>query len=105
MEYCFSLKGFLIFGSDAPVDDASILKGLFASIKRPYLEKERIPLYVALKAYTEWASLYNYSNNKGKIEENFLSDFVVLKKPIIEDNLLANEVLATAKGGEIVWQK
>lgn len=97
----FSLKGFLIFGSDAPVEDASVLEGLSASINRPYLQEESIPLLTALKAYTEFGALYNYSDNRGKIEKGFLADFVVLKEPINEDNLLTNEIIATAKDGII----
>ncbi len=101
----FSLKDFVIFGSDVPVEDASIFKGLFASINRPFLKEESIPLSVAISAYTEWTGFYNFLDKRGKIKEGYLSDFVVLKCPIKEDNLLTNEVMLTAKGGEIVWEK
>ncbi|MEF3244590.1 MAG: amidohydrolase family protein [Caldisericaceae bacterium] len=100
-----SLKDFAIFGSDVPVEDASIFKGLFASINRSFLKEESIPLSVAINAYTEWAGLYNFLDKRGKIKEGYLSDFVVLKYPIKEDNLLTNEVMLTAKGGEVVWEK
>ena len=101
----YTAKGVLIFGSDAPVEDASVLKGLYAATHNPLSKEESIPLHIALSAYTEWGSIYNYLTNTGKIERGFYAHFAVLKMPLHQNNLLDNEVVATAKGGEIVWMK
>lgn len=98
-------KGFIILGSDAPVEDASVLKGIHASINRPFLQEESLPLEIAIKGYTEFGGIYNYAKDRGKIEKGYLGDFVVLKNPIKEDNILENSVILTAKGGNIVWTK
>lgn len=98
-------KGFVIFGSDAPVEDASVLKGLESSVNHPIFKEESLPLAVALKAYTEYAGIHNYVPDRGIIKRNYLADFAILKNEILVDNLLDNEIVATVKGGEIVWMK
>ena len=98
-------KGVIIFGSDAPVEDASPLKGIYSATHRDYLTEECIPLDLVISAYTEFGGEYNYSRKQGKIEKEYLGDFTVLKNPLKEDNLLDNNVILTAKGGEIVWTK
>jgi hypothetical protein len=43
--------------------------------------------------------------DRGIIKRNYLADFTILKNEILVDNLLDNEIVATVKGGEIVWMK
>lgn len=101
----YKAKGVLVFGSDAPVEDASVFKGLESAVRHPLFKEESIPLEVALKAYTEFAGPYNYIPKRGIIENQYIADFIILKKEISLDNLLDNEILAVFKGGEIVWTK
>ncbi|MGB9832118.1 MAG: amidohydrolase [Caldisericum sp.] len=98
-------KGFLIFGSDAPVEDASVFYGINAAVKHPLFYEESIPLDKAISAYTDWGGIYNYVPNRGSIEKGKLGDIVILKNEILEDNLLNNEILSVFKGGEIAWTK
>ncbi len=103
----------IAFGSDAPVDDASPLLGIYAATQRKTLDKgksylleEAISLDDAIKAYTFGSAYASFAESYlGDIKEGYLADFVVLDKALLFDKILKNRVLATYLGGEMVWTR
>ncbi|MCD6130607.1 MAG: amidohydrolase [Candidatus Hydrothermae bacterium] len=82
------------FGSDAMPPDP--LFGINSAINHP-VEKERIDTETAISLYTEKAAFLSFENTvKGRIEENCLSDLVV-----IDENL--KEVKMVFIGGECIY--
>jgi len=82
------------FGSDAMPPDP--LFGINSAINHP-VSKERIDVETAISLYTEKAALLSFENTiKGRIEENYLSDLVV-----IDENL--SKVKMVFIGGECIY--
>ncbi|MGC8721588.1 MAG: amidohydrolase [Caldisericaceae bacterium] len=103
----------IAFGSDAPVEDANPIIGMYAASYRKtldsglvYLQEETIPLQEALRAYTLGAAYASFSESYlGELKENFLADFVLLDNSLLSDKILERKVLATYIGGELVWMR
>lgn len=101
----------LAFGSDAPVEDASPILGIYAASCRKtldgglsYLEEETIPVQDAIHAYTVGSSFASFSETYlGKLKENFMADFILLDNSLFGDKMLESKVLATYIGGEGTW--
>jgi len=107
-------RGIKVAGSsDCPVTEADPFLELYFSVSQKDLEgkempewvrKERIGIREALKIFTEDAS-YALHENKGRIEEGMLADFIVLSEnPLLltPKNILSLRVFQTYLGGQLV---
>ena len=105
-------KGIRVAGSsDCPVTEADPMLELYFSVSHKYMDgkempdwvrKERINIKEAFKIFTEDAS-YALHENKGKIEEGMLADFIVLSKnPFLLplEEILSLRVLHTFRSGK-----
>ncbi|GJD08162.1 Glycine--tRNA ligase [Galdieria sulphuraria] len=106
-------------GSDAPVEDASPWKGIYAAIERKDEQKEphpdgwhseeRLSLEMALSLYTENAAIAEYSEQeKGQLKIGYYADMVILEQDIFSVSSvdwLHMSVVATVVGGKVVYQK
>ncbi|GJQ12180.1 hypothetical protein GpartN1_g3971.t1 [Galdieria partita] len=106
-------------GSDAPVEDASPWKGIYAAIERkdeqqqPYPDgwqpKEKLSLEAALSLYTENAAIAEYSEQeKGLLEIGYYADMIILEQNIFSISALDclhMSVLATIVGGKVVYHR
>lgn len=72
----------LLFGSDAPVEDANFLEGFFASI---YREGEGITPQEAINSYSYNNYVFFGEKNIGKIEKGWYANFTVLNKDITKE--------------------
>ena len=109
-------KGIRVAGSsDCPVTDADPFLELYFSVSHKYLDgeempdwvrKERIGIKDALKIFTEDAS-YALHENKGRIEEGMLADFILLSENPLQlpiDQIQSLHVLQTYVGGQLVYK-
>ncbi|MDO4500002.1 MAG: amidohydrolase family protein [Erysipelotrichaceae bacterium] len=112
------LKGGVIVsnGSDSPVEEPDVLKGMECGITRtpvgydtPYLIEEAFTVDEAIDTYTiNGARLSNEESYKGLLKEGYLADFVVLDKDIAEVNkkdIHKIDVLETYLGSKLVYQR
>jgi len=105
-------------GSDAPVESANPLWGIYAACTRQdhkgwpeggWHPDQKVSRYEALKMFTIDAAYAGFEEKiKGSIEEGKLADIVVLSKDIL--NIPAKEILdtrveMTIVGGKIVYQR
>jgi predicted amidohydrolase YtcJ len=103
----------IAFGSDAPVEDANPILGIYAASKRKtlkeglgYLEEETISVSDAINAYTFGSTFASFSETYiGQLKEDYIADFVVVDKSLIKGKILESKVLSTYIGGEIAWTK
>lgn len=103
----------LSFGSDSPVENPCPRTGIYFALHRKrggerelQPDKEAVTLEEAIRCYTEDGAYFSYEEQvKGQLKPGFFADFTVLSQKLTPQNLLETEVLATAVGGEIVFQK
>lgn len=106
----------LAFGSDAPVEDPSVMKGIFAAVTRQredgtprggWYPEQRLTVADALQAYTMGPAYASGEEGiKGSLAVGKLADMVVLSQDIFEtppEQLLCTGVEATVLGGELVF--
>lgn len=103
------------FSSDAPVENPSVVEGIYAAVYRKSSENgqsyglnEALTRFNALKKYTLDASKTLGYTNKGLIKKGYLADFSVLKKDILtisSNEFLNNDVLFTIINEHIVYKK
>ncbi len=104
-------------GSDAPVESADPLWGIYAAVTRQdhrglpaggWLPDQRLSMEQAVRGFTIDAAYAQYQEELlGTLEEGKLADFVVLSEDLFEIEpaaILETEVLMTVVGGEIVYQ-
>jgi predicted amidohydrolase YtcJ len=91
------------FGSDAPVTEPSVIKGIETAISR---EGEGIKIDDAIIAYTEGGARANfYERAGGRIVRGLNADFALINKAFSEQGKFQNiKVYATIIGGEIRWK-
>ncbi len=106
----------LAFGSDAPVEDPDVLKGIHAAVTRRRADgspgpqgwhpEQRISVEEAVRAYTVGAAYASGEETiKGTLSPGKLADLVVLSRDIFTIDpieILNTKVLATMIGGEFV---
>lgn len=86
-------NGFIVSGSDFPVESINPLLGFYAAVARKDVKgfpeggfnpENAITRDQALKAMTIWAAISNFEENeKGSIEIGKFADFVILEKDIM----------------------
>lgn len=110
-------NGWLVNGSDFPVESINPLFGFYAAVARKdqnrypengFQKKEALSRKQALQATTIWAAKAAFEEDiKGSIEAGKYADFVVLEKDIMqipEAEIFQTKVVMTISGGEIVYQ-
>lgn len=102
-------------GSDAPVEDPVVLRGIECAVTRksidtrnaPYRPEEALTVGEAIDSFTKGAAYASFEENiKGSIKPDMLADFVVLgEDPFTADpdTLHAIPVIATYLGGRKVY--
>ena len=74
-------------GSDAPVEDPAVLRGVECAVTRrsigstapPYRPEEALSVREALDSFTQYGAYASFEENcKGRIRAGMLADFVVL---------------------------
>jgi len=108
----------LAFGSDTPVEEADVLKGLYSAAARkrwdephtePWYGEEAVSMWDALRAFT-YGGAYAAAEEhyRGTLSPGMLADFVVLTGDILAvddpETLKEVHVAATYVGGECVYE-
>jgi predicted amidohydrolase YtcJ len=107
----------LAFGSDAPVEDLSVMAGIHAAVtrRRPdgspgpegWIPQERIGVAQALRAYTVGAAYAaGEEATRGTLSPGKLADVAVLSRDILAiapEEILETEVVATLLDGKFVY--
>jgi hypothetical protein len=109
----------LAFGSDAPVEDLSVLAGIHAAVtrRRPdgspgpdgWIPQERLTAAQAVRAYTLGAAYASGEEAiKGSLAPGKLADAAVLSRDILTipaEEILETEVVATLLDGQFVYRQ
>ncbi len=100
-------NGWLINGTDFPIEHVSPLKTFYSSVARKHLTDNRLTREEALKSMTIWAAKgYFAESRKGSIEIGKEADFVILSEDImtVEDEKIPEvKVVNTFINGEMVY--
>ena len=100
-------NGWLINGTDFPIEHVSPLKTFYSSVARKHLTDNKLSREDALRSMTIWAAKgYFAESRKGSIEIGKEADFVILSDDImtIEDEKIPEvKVMNTFINGEMVY--
>jgi len=100
-------NGWLVNGTDFPIEHISPLKTFYASVARKYLIDNILTREEALKSITIWAAKsYFAENRKGSIEVGKEADFVILSNDIMtisDEKIPEVKVVNTFINGELVY--
>lgn len=124
LEFCYAWKTLLkkglhcAGGSDAPIEDANPMYGIYAAATRKnkddhtntvYQPNEKLTVYEAVSLFTKgsaYAVCHEY--DRGMIQEGFLADFTVLEDNIFGidcEKIPSIRAIMTVIGGEIVFER
>ncbi|OQY18933.1 MAG: hypothetical protein B6I34_10155 [Anaerolineaceae bacterium 4572_32.1] len=109
----------LAFGSDSPIEDLNVIKGIHAAVTRRradgspgpegWYPEQRLSVAQALHAYTAGAAYAGGEEKlRGSVSAGKLADLVVLSQNIFEIDpmaILETEVMATMFDGEFVYAR
>ena len=100
-------NGWLINGTDFPIEHISPLKTFYSSVARKHLTDNKLTREEALRSMTIWAAKgYFAESRKGSIEVGKEADFVILSDDImtIDDEKIPEvKVVNTFINGEMVY--
>jgi len=100
-------NGWLINGTDFPIEHVSPIKTFYSSVARKHLTDNKLSREEALKSMTVWAAKgYFAEDRKGSIEIGKEADFVILSDDImtIDDEKIPEvKVMNTFINGEMVY--
>ncbi|MBQ6084057.1 MAG: amidohydrolase [Bacteroidales bacterium] len=100
-------NGWLINGTDFPIEHISPIKTFYSSVARKHLTDNKLTREEALRSMTIWAAKgYFAESRKGSIEIGKEADFVILSDDImsIEDEKIPEvKVMNTFINGEMVY--
>jgi predicted amidohydrolase YtcJ len=108
--------GFIVAGSDFPVEDVAPLGGVFAAVTRTdakgqpaggWYPDQRLTLDEALAAFTAAPARAGFvEDHRGRMAPGMVADLTVYDRRLTADaSLLATEVDLTIVGGEIVYER
>ena len=113
VKYAYAYKtlllqnGWLINGTDFPIEHISPLKTFYSSVARKHLTDNKLSREEALKSMTIWAAKgYFAEDRKGNIEIGKEADFVILSDDIMsieEEKIPGVKVVNTFIDGEMVY--
>ena len=100
-------NGWLINGTDFPIEHISPLKTFYSSVARKHLTDNKLTREEALKSMTIWAAKgYFAESRKGSIEVGKEADFVILSDDIMsisEEQIPQVKVVNTFINGELTY--
>ena len=100
-------NGWLINGTDFPIEHISPLKTFYSSVARKHLTDNKLSREEALKSMTIWAAKGYFAEDcKGSIEIGKEADFVILSDDIMtisDENIPDVKVVNTFINGELVY--
>ncbi len=100
-------NGWLINGTDFPIEDISPIKTFYSSVAREHLTDNKLNREEALKSMTIWAAKgYFAESRKGSIEVGKEADFVILSDDIMtisDEKITEVKVVNTFINGEMVY--
>ncbi len=100
-------NGWLINGTDFPIEHISPIKTFYSSVARKYLTDNKLSREEALKSMTIWAAKgYFAESRKGSIEIGKEADFVMLSDDIMsidDEKIPGVKVMNTFIDGEMVY--
>ncbi len=100
-------NGWLINGTDFPIEHVSPLKTFYSSVARKHLTDNKLSCEEALRSMTIWAAKgYFAESRKGSIEIGKEADFVILSDDIMtieDENIPEVKVMNTFINGEMVY--
>ena len=100
-------NGWIINGTDFPIEDVSPIATFYSSVARPWLTDTKLSRQEALRSMTIWAAKGYYAEDrKGSIEAGKEADFVILSDDImtIDDKKIPEvKVVNTFINGEMVF--
>jgi predicted amidohydrolase YtcJ len=109
-------NGWLINGTDFPVEEIYPLKTFYAAVARKDLEgwpekgfqpENAISREEALRSVTIWPAMGSFEESfKGTIEKGKVADFIILEKDLMavpEEEIPFVKIIATYLGGEMVF--
>ena len=113
VKYAYAYKtlldqnGWLINGTDFPIEHVSPIKTFYSSVARKHLTDNKLSREEALKSMTIWAAKgYFADGRKGSIEVGKEADFVILSDDIMtidDEKILEVKVMNTFINGEMVY--
>ncbi|PAB57945.1 amidohydrolase [Anaeromicrobium sediminis] len=106
------------YGSDCPVEPFNVFRGIYSAVTRQdlsgypkngWLPNEKVSVEDALYNFTHEGAYASFEENvKGLIKENYLADFVVLDRDILNitpEEIKDTKVLMTFVDGELKYKK
>ena len=100
-------NGWLINGTDFPIEHVSPIKTFYSSVARKYLTENKLTREEALSSMTIWAAKgYFAESRKGSIEIGKEADFVILSDDIMsidDEKIPGVKVMNTFIDGEMVY--
>jgi predicted amidohydrolase YtcJ len=107
--------GYIINGSDSPIESVNPFMGIYAAVtrrdlkgfpKEGFLPEHALSRLEAISSYTVWSARAAFQeNNIGSLSVGKLADFAVLDRDILtcpERAIASTRVLATVVGGEMI---
>lgn len=103
-------------GSDAPVEEPDVLKGIQLALTRTsinsnitFLREQALSIEEAINSFTSKGAYASFEENiKGVLKEGMLADFVVLNEDILsvdQSKIKDIEIIATYVGGKKVFER
>ncbi len=109
-------KGFIVAGSDFPVEDVAPLAGIYAAVTRTdaqgqpaggWYPDQKLTLDEAIFAFTAAPAVAGFVEDfRGHLAPGMVADLTVYDRPLVADHtLLEAHIDATIVGGELVYER
>lgn len=108
----------IAFGTDYSVEPLDPMEGLYAAVTRKdrvgeegqgWFPEQKLTMIEAIELYTINSAYAQFmENRKGKIQEGYLADVVILNQDLLtltEDQIMKTKVDFTIVGGKIVYKR
>jgi len=108
----------IAFGTDYSVEPLDPMEGLYAAVTRKdrmgeegqgWFPEQKLTMKEAIELYTLGSAYAQFmENRKGKIQEGYLADVVILNQDLLtlpEDQIMKTKVDFTIVGGKVVYKR